>query len=216
MAQNAASDLRARLDARLAARDRAGAVSLALGAVRSGVIGIADLYTGVLGPLLTDTGAAWQTGATAVWEEHYASAIVRTIVEALYLDVVATAEKVTPAGKHVLLACPPQEEHDLGLRMLSDRFLLAGWDVTFLGMDTPIAEIVAAARAVGAQLVVLSASTHFHRVQLRGFVDHLKGELPGVQIGVGGPAFALDRSWPADELLDPRALGLPGAAPAEG
>lgn len=212
MSENAPQQLRRELDARLTVRDRAGAVSVAVEAVRAGHISVPDLYTTVLGPLLADTGSQWQAGVTAVWQEHYASAIVRTIVEALYLEVVAAAERVEPLGKHVLLACPPQEEHDLGLRMLSDRFLLAGWDVTFLGMDTPIVEIVAAAKTVGAHMVVLSASTHFHRVQLRGFVDRLKAELPGVQISVGGPAFALDRSWPADELLDPRALGLPGAA----
>ena len=69
---DAAASLRAALDARLAARDRAGAVSAALDAVHDGSIEIGDLYTGVLGPLLVDTGSAWQRGAERVWEEHFA------------------------------------------------------------------------------------------------------------------------------------------------
>ena len=35
--------------------------------------------------------------------------------------------------------------------------------------------------------------------------------LPGVRIVVGGPAFSRDRNWPAEDLLDPAELGLPGS-----
>lgn len=205
------SDLRARLDSALAARDRAGAVQAALGAVNDGTIGVADLYTAVLVPLLVDMGAAWQAGSTRIWQEHFTAAIVRTIVEALYPEVTRQASTAPKRGERVLLANPPQEQHDLGLRMLADRFELAGYDVTYLGADTPTDEIVHAARTVGATLVVLSASTHFNRVQLRTFVARIREGLPGVRIGVGGPAFAMDRDWPVRELLDPVALGLPGS-----
>ncbi len=41
----------------------------------------------------------------------------------------------------------------------------------------------------------------------------LRAALPNVRLAVGGPAFTLDRHWPADELLDPAELGLPGAPP---
>ncbi len=201
--------LRDDLDAALANRDRPAAVRLALDAVRDGRIDVAHLYTEVLSPLLIDTGAMWQTGEVSVWQEHYASATVRTIVESVYPFVLAAAARVEPVGRAVLLACPPREQHDLGLRMLSDRFALAGWTVHYLGTDTPVDQICAAARTLGADAIVLSASTHFNRVLLRRVVDEVKACEPGIDVFVGGPAFALDRSWPADELLDPVELGLP-------
>ena len=206
-----ASELRDRLDLALASRDRAAAVTTALEAVDTSRITVPELYTAVLVPLLVDTGAAWQAGTTRVWQEHFASAIVRTIVEALYPEVARLAAAAPRRGERVLLANPPQEQHDLGLRMLADRFELAGYDVIYLGTDTPASEIIDAARTVDATLVVLSASTHFNRVQLRSFVAHVREGLPGVRIAVGGPAFALDRDWPASELLDSAALGLPGS-----
>jgi methanogenic corrinoid protein MtbC1 len=123
------------------------------------------------------------------------------------------AAEVPASGKTVLLACPPQERHEIGLRMLSDRFELAGWNVTNLGADTPLAEIVAASLATRADLVALSVATVFERVELRRFIDALRSALPGVRIVVGGPAFSKDRSWPAEDLLDPAELNLPGALP---
>ena len=59
-----------------------------------------------------------------------------------------------PSGRSVLLACPPGEGHDLGLRMVSDRFDMAGWATYFLGPDTPVAEIADAARRLGVDAVV--------------------------------------------------------------
>jgi len=208
MSAEAAARLRTVLDERLVARDREGGVRAAVEAVRNGAVGPDELYTHVLSPLLADTGAAWQQGATMVWEEHFATAMVRTIIEALFLEVRERAASVPRLGKVAVLACPPGEFHELGLRMLADRMQLHGWDAYFLGADTPVDEIVTAARAFEADLVALSAATHYNRLLLREVVDGLKRALPGVRIGVGGPAFAQDHNWPADELLSEADLGL--------
>jgi len=203
--------LRHRLDTALANRDRQGAVETALAAVANGTVGVVELYTQVLGPLLVDTGAAWQAGTERVWEEHYASATVRTIVEALYPEVMRQAAAVPRRGTRVLLAGPPRELHDLGLRMLADRFELAGYSVTFLGSNTPLEEIAAAAQSTKADLVVLSISTLYERVELREFLDELRRRVPSCSIRVGGPAFVRDTDWPAEDLLDLGAMGLTSA-----
>jgi methanogenic corrinoid protein MtbC1 len=208
-------ELRARLESALARRDRLAAIETAVGVVRDGAISIPDLYVGVLSPLLAEMGAAWAHGTERVWEEHFASHAVRTIIETLYLDVQREVAGIAKRGERVLLACPPKEQHELGLRMLSDRFELAGYDVTFLGADTPLDDISSAARATNADIVALSVSTVFERVELRAFVDCLRDQLPGVRIVIGGPAFSRDRHWPEAELLDVRELGLPGS-PAAG
>lgn len=206
-------ELRSALDERLSAYDRDGVVRIGLDAVRQGRIAIADFYTQVLGPLMAGIGDRWQEGRTRVWEEHFTTNSVRNLIDALAPDVLAAAGSVTSTGKRVLMACPPGEQHDLGLRMLADRFRLAGWDVYYLGTDTPVDEIADAARTLEVDILVLSASTHFNRLLLRNVVGQLRAALPKVRLAVGGPAFALDRHWPADELLDPAELGLPGAPP---
>ena len=164
---------------------------------------IPALYRDVLTRILADTGAAWQKGKTAIWEEHLASATVRTIVEIVYPGVLKAKAEVEPSGRTVLLACPPEEGHDLGLRMVADRFDMAGWTTYFLGPDTPVAEIADAARRLGADAVVMSSSTHFHRLAVRHAVDALKKELPGTDIWVGGPAFVgAATGWLPEEIVD--------------
>lgn len=210
---SAVRDLRAAIDAALVARDKPAAVTAAMDALRSGAITVPDLYTRVLSPLLVDTGSRWQTGEVRVWNEHFTSQIVRTIVESAYPFVAEALGVSAPTRGRVILACPPAEQHDLGLRMLADRFALGGYEVFYLGTDTPVPELIDAAGVLAADMLILSASTHFHRVSLRAVVEALKTALPSVRVLVGGPAFALDRDWPADELLDIRELGLPGSPP---
>ena len=114
-----------------------------------------------------------------VWEEHFATAMVRTIVESLFLDVREKAAAGPRLGKVAVLACPPGEYHDLGLRMLTDRMQLHGWDAYFLGADTPVDEIVSAAQTFKADLVALSAATHYNRLLLREVVDGAQATAPG-------------------------------------
>ena len=211
---SAAEDaLTATLTERIAAHDRAGAVSAALDAVRADSVTIPSLYD-LLAQLLVDVGARWQSGETEVWEEHFATAVVRTIVEACH--PLAAERAPAPIGRTVILATPPEEYHDLGLRMLADRFTLAGWTAHVLGASLPAEELIMAVTELGADAVVLSAYTHFHRLALRPYVDELLAAHPSVRVWVGGAAFALEHNgWPDDMMLDPDAVpDLGGSAGA--
>jgi methanogenic corrinoid protein MtbC1 len=204
--------------AALADHDKATAVRTAVEAVSSGAVSVPALYRDVLTRILADTGEAWHRGETAIWEEHLASATVRTIVEIVYPGVLKVKADAAPVGRAVLLACPPEEVHDLGLRMVADRFDMAGWTTYYLGPDTPVKEIAAAARQLGVDAVVMSSSTHFHRLAVRHAVDALKRELPDTEVWVGGPAFVgAATGWLPQEIVNlDEILGGSGAAGANG
>jgi len=195
-----------------AAHDADAAVAAAVAAVDSGVVPVDRLYCTVLIPLLSDVGGRWHAGELAVWEEHLESAAMRAIIEGVRPHVRAAHDAVTAAhpGKHApaaLFACPPQEWHVLSLRMLADRFKMEGWDTHYLGANVPTDEIVAAARALKVDLVVLTAATQYERLQLRDLVEGVRAQLPGVRLLAAGPAFARDQSnWSEDELVDPEAI----------
>jgi methanogenic corrinoid protein MtbC1 len=200
---SASQAVRERLERLLAAHDRPGAVSEALGAVEAGTMAVPALYN-VLRDVMAGVGARWQRGETKVWEEHLATAAVRTIVDALYPFVLAEKAKAAPTGKSVLLACPADEAHDLGLRMLADLFDLAGWSTYLLGPDTPTEEIAAAASSLGVDLILLTSATHFHRMRLTTVLQQLHEQLPGTRVVVTGGAFAeAHEGLRPDESFDP-------------
>lgn len=200
--------VRAAIEAALSAYDRPRAVKAALAAVDAGTISIVQLY-GDLSAMLVEIGNAWQRGTAEVWQEHFATGVVRNIVEAcaLRVEVAAPAERTAT----VILAAPSEEYHDLGLRMLADRFTLAGWRAQFLGANVPLTEVLAATAALDADAVALSASTHYHRTRLKDYVDGLASAWPDVRVWVGGPAFAREHDgWAAESVLDPRSIPDPG------
>jgi methanogenic corrinoid protein MtbC1 len=212
--QAVAAELLQDLSRHLLVRDKPTFVRTAVEAVTSQRLSIAELYRDVLTPLLVDLGRGWQDGHVAVWEEHMATAMVRTVVEILYPGVLKAKLTVAPTGRRVLLAAPPEEMHDLGLRMVSDRFDMAGWTTYFLGADAPIDEVVDAARKLHVDAVVLSSATHFHRVALRAFVDQLERELPQVRVWVGGSAFIYGgEGWALREVRDLETLLAESASP---
>ncbi|MHB1342027.1 MAG: cobalamin B12-binding domain-containing protein [Coriobacteriia bacterium] len=201
-----ATALLRQLDALIIKRDRPGAIAAALAAVEAGDVTVPVLHALVLSPLMQLTGARWQSGEEQVWEEHYATGVVRTIVESLAPAVLAHAASAAPAGRTIVLTCPPQEYHDLGLRMMLDRFLIAGYDAHFLGADMPLEELAGAVRDLGADTVLVSASTHFHLLGLRTYVDGLRAEVPGITVWLGGAAFAHGHEGWTDEVVDVAAL----------
>lgn len=202
------SSLPAELESAIAGRDRRRALAASIDAVDSGAVSIIDLY-GLLSEMLVRVGASWQQGTVEVWEEHLITGIVRSVVEAMALRV----EDAAPQNREatVVLAAPQDEYHDLGLRMLADRFTLSGWRSYFLGASVPLSELVRAVSDLKADGTVLSASTHFHRVRLKAYVTELAKARPELKIWVGGPAFAIESDdWPPAMVLDPRTIPQPG------
>ena len=120
----------------------------------------------VLLPYLHLLGDRWATGEVSVAQEHFASSLIRGRLLGL-----ARGWGVG-GGPSLLLACPPGEEHDLGLIMFGIAAWRRGWRITYLGQDTPIATIDQAVAAVEPALVVLAIAegtllgSHTHELRM--------------------------------------------------
>jgi methanogenic corrinoid protein MtbC1 len=198
------------------AHDRPGMVTEALRAVDAGEIDIPVLYHDVLVPLMKRIGEGWQHGHLRIWEEHLASASVRTIVESLHPQVMALKAAGTPSGRSVLLACPPGEAHDLGLRMLADVFEVNGWTTYYLGADTPTIQIADAAAVLAVDLVVLASVTLFDQVQTRRVLDDLRTRAPDLRVLVACSGDACSGIGVRDDEMFVARDVFGGAHPAPG
>jgi DNA-binding transcriptional MerR regulator len=106
--------------------------------------------TEVLIPYLHDLGDRWAAGTATVAQEHFASNLIRARLLALAQDWGAGGTSTAIA------ACLPGEAHDLGLVMLGLLMARRGWQVTFLGADTPLDGLELTIRELRPSLVVLA------------------------------------------------------------
>ena len=89
----------------------------------------------VLLPVLHAIGTRWESGEVSVAEEHFATALLRGRMLSLGRNWGAGG------GPLALLACPPGEQHDLGLIAFGLVLRERGWRIALLGSDTPIETI---------------------------------------------------------------------------
>ena len=132
-----------------------------------------------IGPLMRDVGDRWHAGTLSSAEEHLVTQACRQRV------VVLLSAAPRRLKRHVVCACAPNDEHELGLLGAALHFRHAGFRVTFLGARTPLDELLRVAKGLSPQLVALSI------VRDEGVAPLLKGlaaGLPEATHGVvGGP-----------------------------
>jgi MerR family transcriptional regulator, light-induced transcriptional regulator len=102
-------------------------------------------------PFLHELGLRWERGEVSVAQEHFASSVIRGRLLGLARGWGAGN------GPVAVLACPPGEEHDLGLLALGIVLHDRGWRVAYLGPDTPMETLAGAAARVRAKVIVLAA-----------------------------------------------------------
>lgn len=131
-----------------------------------------------------EIGRLWEENRISVAQEHRATAIAQLTLAHLY-DL---AERGTPNGHRVVVACVTGEQHDFPARLVADALDLAGFDVHFLGADVPADDLVTLVTTERPALVALSATMGFNTKALRDAVRRLREAAPGVVIAVGGAA----------------------------
>ena len=158
----------------------------------------------VILPYLRELGKRWERGDASVAEEHFASIVLRGRL----LSLARGWDRGT--GPRALLACAPEERHELGLLVFGLALRQFGWRITFLGADTPIDTLIAAVADLSPAAVVLIALTPEKLESLRGPLTEL-GENTRLLLGgagaqeklaaaVGGELMSGDPLEAADEL----------------
>lgn len=108
------------------------------------------VFTEVLIPYLRELGDRWAAGQVTVAQEHFATNLIRGRLLGLAGDWGAGGSSTA------VLACMPGEAHDLGLLLLGILLARRGWQVTFLGADTPLDTLRTSVQALRPTLVVLA------------------------------------------------------------
>jgi len=142
----------------------------------------------IIQPALFEIGTGWADGETTITSEHFATALLRSQLEALY-----RSEPAERSGPLILVGCAPGEYHELGplaLALLLRR-LHRGLRVTYLGQNVEPAHLIESVQTLRPAIVCLSAALEA-RSQAIAEVSHRLAGLPTVQrphLIFGGQAF---------------------------
>lgn len=136
-------------------------------------------FADVLAPALVEIGERWRRGRLTIAQEHLASSSVRAGLQHLLADSRASVRGTA------VLACVPGERHEIGLMMLAILLRADGWQVAYLGADTPVADATDLALQLDATLLCLSASSG--AAAKTAHKELAAAELPsGLKVLVGG------------------------------
>jgi len=146
----------------------------------------------VLLPYLRILGDRWARGDVSVAQEHFASALLRGRLLGL------ARGWGTGSGPTLVLACPPGEQHDLGLIMFGIAASRRGRRITYLGQDTPFSTIGATVDAVGPDLVVFGVA---EGTSLGEHARAIRALAKRVPVAIGGAGITKDEARGLGVLL---------------
>jgi MerR family transcriptional regulator, light-induced transcriptional regulator len=153
-----------------------------------------DIYLHIFQPVLQETGRLWQLNWITIAQEHFVTASVETFMVRLHNQVPAAGGREKgKRGSTVIAAGAGAELHDVGIRMVADFFLMAGWNTYYLGANTPVQSIIEAVQEQKAGLITLSATMPRYLPDVGYLIRALRGDpaTAGVKIIVGGYPFRI-------------------------
>jgi methanogenic corrinoid protein MtbC1 len=155
---------------------------------------ITPLYVNVIQPAMYEVGRRWEADQISVAEEHLASAIVgRVIASTDMLDFLGEQKNFK-----AIVTSAPNEYHEIGAWMVSDVIESQGWDVSYLGANTPSADLLDLANRVKPDLLAVSATMAFNIDSTREIIEGVRANesLSHTQVLVGGRIFnEVDGLW---------------------
>lgn len=165
-----------------------GSVHSAIG-LASRVKSVAHLksfYLQVVQPTMYEVGQLWESGNISVSQEHAASAIVSRVMATLQAQFL----RGHPSRGRAVVAAIANEYHELGAWIVADMLELDGWEVCYLGANTPLKSIAEMVVRLSPDLLALSMTMPFNVEQVRGLIAELRHEpkTKDVVILVGGRA----------------------------
>ncbi|NCG18187.1 MAG: MerR family DNA-binding transcriptional regulator [Rhodobacterales bacterium] len=165
-------------------------------------VGSVDFLDQHLSPFLIEMGVRWRSNRIDIAEEHFASHVVVSFLSGLWRPITPTAD-----GSVVVCATLPGEHHVIGLHMSAVALSLEGWDVRFVGADTPTEMIGRVVRSAGAIAVAIGTSSVASPTETtRGLNELYDWVDDEVAIWVGGapsePTGRAERIFNMSDLLE--------------
>ncbi|CAN5776343.1 cobalamin-dependent protein [soil metagenome] len=143
--------------------------------------GVEDVMLDLMQGAIVDIGELWHESKIATTTEHFASAYLLGRLRQIMMYAGQSRN-----GASVIVACAPHDQHDIGAMMLAVMLRRAGFQVYYVGANTPVLDLAAMAQHVHPTAVLISASSVDAVHQLIEGREHLRGIAPVLALGGNG------------------------------
>jgi MerR family transcriptional regulator, light-induced transcriptional regulator len=135
-------------------------------------------------PVLSKIGILWLENRISVADEHLAIANLRSAYR-IFFESHSTKKKF---DKKIIVCCVPEEEHEVGVELLSMYLTNKGWNILFVGHSSPEGEILRLMEQQHPFAIILSITLISHLPELKSLVIKIRERFPSVKILTGGQA----------------------------
>ncbi len=154
----------------------------------SGADDIMDFYCDILRPAMYRIGELWENGELSVAEEHLATAIANCVIAMQYMQFNPPEHAERGAA---IVASAHNEYHEMGARLVANALEMDGWDVKYLGANTPGEEILKMTDKIQPILLAVSVTMPFNLENVFELTDKVKKarSTRNTRVMLGGLAF---------------------------
>ncbi|MHB1151916.1 MAG: cobalamin B12-binding domain-containing protein [Eubacteriales bacterium] len=137
---------------------------------------VPELYEMVLAPALNGIVIPRGDENSLIWQEHTATNIVRNIIECSYPFVIKEKTEYEKPGtrKKIILLCPEEEYHEIGIRMGADFFTIVNFEVIYIGCNTPKENIISAIKQINPDFIGVGVSNYLNLVSLNKIIQSIR------------------------------------------
>jgi diguanylate cyclase (GGDEF)-like protein len=141
-------------------------------------------YDKIIIYIMNEIGFLWQKNRITVAREHLASSIVNRILSYIYSEFLSLNQTKGDA----LLTTVENEHHGIGCRIIADSLERDGWNVQYLGMDTPNKDLISYLEKEQPFLLGLSVTMAFNLNQVIKIINEIrsKDSIKNTKIIIGG------------------------------
>ena len=164
--------------------DRTGSVSVIEEALRYNCTP-ASIYNSVIAPAMVDLGELWHGGRITIAHEHHASQIVDSLINM----VAQKSQRLSINGLRALVTSPAGENHWIGAKVFANLLFLEGWDVEYIGVDTPAEDLAIYLTEVEIDVVAFSVVLPDNIMSVEEAVSTIESLDNPPFVILGGPAF---------------------------
>lgn len=129
-------------------------------------------------------GKLWEENKISVADEHLATTTCDFV-----LSRYAYTKKLSKApsnGRRALFLCIDQEQHYLGLKMISLLFQEYGWETKLLGANLPLEYAIDTTKKWQPSVVGISIAILYHAEKLKEYVTEIESLSTQTEVLVGG------------------------------